>query len=84
MLICWGERDFVFDTDFLAQWRTRFPEAIVHTFPAAGHYVLEDAGDAIGPLVHEFLDAHPLRVSPSNPLSNPPAAPRSAPPDTVP
>lgn len=59
MLICWGERDFVFDADFLVGWRTRFPEAVVHTFPTAGHYVLEDAGDQICPLVHAFLDAHP-------------------------
>ena len=43
MLICWGERDFVFDATFLAGWRTRFPKAVVHTFPDAGHYVLEDA-----------------------------------------
>ncbi len=60
MLICWGERDFVFDTDFLQAWRTRFPDATVHSFPDAGHYVLEDAGDAICPLVHHFLDTHPL------------------------
>ena len=46
MLICWGERDFVFDRHFLAEWQRRFPEAEVHSFPDAGHYVLEDAGGA--------------------------------------
>ena len=43
MLICWGERDFVFDTRFLAQWRRRFPDARVHSFPDCGHYIVEDA-----------------------------------------
>jgi len=42
MLVCWGERDFVFDRDYLAEWRRRFPSAEVHSFPDAGHYVLED------------------------------------------
>jgi haloalkane dehalogenase len=60
MLICWGERDFVFDRDFLGEWRRRFPEAEVHAFPDAGHYVLEDARDAILPLVQDFLRRHPL------------------------
>ena len=55
MLICWGERDFVFDGDFLAEWRRRFPEADVHAFPDAGHLVLEDAGSEIVPLVCDFL-----------------------------
>jgi haloalkane dehalogenase len=55
MLICWGERDFVFDGDFLAEWRRRFPEATVHTFADAGHLVLEDAGAEIAPLVRDFL-----------------------------
>src|SRR6185369_8926798 len=27
MLICWGEKDFVFDRHFLAEWQRRFPEA---------------------------------------------------------
>lgn len=58
MLICWGERDFVFDDCFLAEWRRRFPGATVHTFPDAGHYVLEDAGDEIRPLVRAFLKRH--------------------------
>ena len=65
MLICWGERDVVFDASFLAGWRARFPEAVVHTFPDAGHYVLEDAGDEICPLVHAFLDTHPTGQSPA-------------------
>lgn len=60
MLICWGEKDFVFDRHFLDEWVRRFPEADVHRFPDAGHYVLEDAGEAIIPLVERFLTAHPL------------------------
>ncbi len=55
MLICWGERDWVFDHHFLAEWRRRFPDAEVHAFPDAGHYVLEDAADRIIPLVRDFL-----------------------------
>ena len=56
MLICWGGRDFVFDADFLAEWRQRFPKARTRQFPEAGHYVLEDAGDRIIPLIAEFLE----------------------------
>ncbi|MGE3164970.1 MAG: alpha/beta fold hydrolase [Planctomycetota bacterium] len=53
--IFWGERDFVFDRHFLDEWMRRFPEAEVHRFADAGHYVLEDAFDEIGPRVLEFL-----------------------------
>jgi haloalkane dehalogenase len=60
MLICWGERDFVFDRHFLDEWRRRFPAAEVHSFPDAGHYVLEDAGGAILSLIRAFLRRHPL------------------------
>lgn len=60
MLICWGERDFVFDRHFLEEWRSRFPHAEVHVFPDAGHYVLEDAGTEIVPLIRDFLRRHPL------------------------
>ena len=61
-LICWGERDFVFDLDFLAGWRIRMPHAEVHTFADAGHLVLDDAGDRILPLVREFLGRHASEV----------------------
>ncbi len=59
-LICWGERDFVFDTAFLNEWRRRFPDAEVHAFADAGHYVLEDAADRIIPLMRDFLARHPI------------------------
>ncbi len=55
MLLCWGMRDFVFDHHFLAEWERRFPKAEVHRFEDAGHYVLEDAGEEIVPLVGQFV-----------------------------
>ena len=58
MLILWGLRDFVFDEDYLSEWRRRFPDAAVHTFPEGGHYLLEDESDAILPIVKEFLKNH--------------------------
>lgn len=60
MLICWGERDFVFDRDYLIEWQRRFPKAEVHTFSAAGHYVLEDAPECIINRVRDFLIKNPL------------------------
>jgi pimeloyl-ACP methyl ester carboxylesterase len=55
MLICWGGKDFVFDDHFLDEWRRRFPEAEVHRFADAGHYVMEDASSEIIELVQGFL-----------------------------
>lgn len=59
-LICWGKHDFVFDTDYLAEWQRRFPDAEVHLFPDAGHYVLEDVPEKVVPLVQNFLEKNPL------------------------
>ncbi|SNB46803.1 alpha/beta fold hydrolase [Geobacter sp. DSM 9736] len=55
MIICWGELDFVFDRHFLAEWVRRFPKAELHRFPEHGHYILEDAGDEVIPLISAFL-----------------------------
>ncbi len=60
MLICWGRNDFVFDMDYLGEWQRRFPNAQVHTFSNAGHYVLEDEPFRITELVENFLKRHPL------------------------
>jgi len=75
MLICWGDRDFVFDHHFLAEWRRRFPDAKVHQFSDAGHYVLEDAGLEILALVKEFL-ATPI---PEGARASAPSAPEPVP-----
>jgi cis-3-alkyl-4-acyloxetan-2-one decarboxylase len=59
MLIAWGLKDFVFDRHFLDEWTRRFPSAEVHRFEDCGHYILEDAGDEIIPLIQSFLAKHP-------------------------
>jgi pimeloyl-ACP methyl ester carboxylesterase len=55
VLICWGDRDFVFDEHFLRVWKSTLPDAEVHQFPDCGHYVLEDAPAEIEELVRRFL-----------------------------
>ncbi len=60
MLLGWGLRDFVFDGAFLAEWQRRFPQAEVHAYADAGHYLLEDAHERLVPAVRAFLDRHPL------------------------
>jgi haloalkane dehalogenase len=62
MTICWGEKDFVFDGHFLAEWRRRFPKADVHAFADCGHYILEDAVDEVIPIIKEFLTNNPIKA----------------------
>lgn len=59
-LVCWGEKDFVFNEHFLEEWIRIFPRAKVHRFPDCGHYVLEDAKEEIEELVRAFLENHPV------------------------
>jgi len=55
MLLCWGMRDWCFSPHFLDEWRRRFPDAQVRTWPGAGHYVFEDAGDEVVTAIRDFL-----------------------------
>ncbi|MFL5327832.1 MAG: alpha/beta fold hydrolase [Gemmataceae bacterium] len=55
MLLAWGLNDFVFDRDYLTQWRRHFPNAEVAAIDDAGHYLLEDAGDELIPRISQFL-----------------------------
>lgn len=55
MWIGWGMHDFVFTESFLKGFEERFPDAEVHRFEGAGHYVLEDARTAIIPQIEKFL-----------------------------
>lgn len=56
MLICWGMKDFVFDPDYLKEWKKRFPKAKVHTFLNAGHYLFEDEPAKVSAVIQQFLD----------------------------
>ncbi len=57
VLVCWGDRDFVFDRHFLEVWQRVYPHAEVHRFPDCGHYILEDASSEIIPLIRRFLNS---------------------------
>jgi pimeloyl-ACP methyl ester carboxylesterase len=60
ILICWGLKDFVFDNDFLAEWKRRLSDVEYHEYDA-GHYLLEDAGDEVIPVIQQFLNNNPIK-----------------------
>lgn len=53
----WGLKDFVFDEKFLDRFIEAWPHAEVERYPEAGHYLLEDAGDAVIRRIVDFLGA---------------------------
>jgi haloalkane dehalogenase len=57
-MIAWGGADFCFNDWFFARWQKILPQAAVHYFSDAGHYVLEDAGEVIVPEIVAFLGRH--------------------------
>jgi len=52
----WGAHDFCFNRHFLDRWKRIFPQARVRVHEGAGHYVLEDAADAVCSGVRNFLE----------------------------
>jgi cis-3-alkyl-4-acyloxetan-2-one decarboxylase len=59
MLVCWGLNDFVFDIHYLDEWKKRMPNAEFHEFDA-GHYLLEDAGNEVIPIIQTFFKNNPI------------------------
>jgi len=57
ILIVWGGKDFCFTDHFLHRWQDILPEARVERIADAGHYILEDAPEAI-PLIKQHLLAN--------------------------
>ena len=55
VMLCWGGKDFCFHDGFLEGFKERLPQAAVHRFADAGHYVLEDAGDEVIALMRDFM-----------------------------
>ncbi len=60
VFIGWGLRDFVFDRHFLDGFTRALPNAQVHAFEDANHYVLEDRHEVLVPAIRAFLDANPV------------------------
>jgi pimeloyl-ACP methyl ester carboxylesterase len=58
--IGWGLKDFVFDQRCLDVFTAALPDADVHAFADAGHYVLEDKHAVLVPAIRAFLDTNPL------------------------
>ena len=56
----WGLCDFVFDRHFLEGFRKALPDAEVHAFDDAGHYVLEDKHEVLVPAIRDFLARNPI------------------------
>lgn len=56
-LFLWGMRDWCFRPECLERLLTHFPNAEVHRFDDAGHYVVEDAHERIIPRLEQFLAA---------------------------
>jgi len=54
-LMLWGDRDFVFTPRFLGRWKQLLPQAEVHRFADAAHWVMEDAAERIVPLLRGWL-----------------------------
>lgn len=52
--LIWGMKDWCFRPECLDRFLKIFPEAEVHRFADAGHYVVEDAHERIIPLVERF------------------------------
>lgn len=77
--IGWGLRDFVFDRHFLAGFTRAWPQAQVHAFEDAGHYVLEDKHEVLVPAIRSFLDSTPVgNAAPAGAAGD--RAPNAAPP----
>ena len=60
LLLLWGAKDPVFNTDFLNHWRKLWPSAEVHLWDKAGHLLLDEVPEEILPLIRKFRDStHP-------------------------
>lgn len=57
MLLLWGAKDFCFDLSFYRRWCREFPEADQQCLKDVGHYVLEDADEAVD-IIATFIDKH--------------------------
>jgi haloalkane dehalogenase len=54
-LLLWGMKDPTFKEADLERWRGLFTDTSVVTYPGAGHFVQEEEGSALVPVVERFI-----------------------------
>ncbi len=60
VLILWGKRDFVFDSDYLEAWRRYLPTARFRIYENGGHYLLEDKTSQVLREIVRFFNLNPV------------------------
>lgn len=55
VLLLWGMRDIAFRKKELDTWKRLFPSPAVYTFDAVGHFVQEEKGAELIPLIQTFM-----------------------------
>lgn len=55
-LILWGKKDIAFRDKELSVWKNSFDHVEVHEFDRVGHFVQEELGPALCPLIDGFID----------------------------
>ena len=60
LLLLWGEKDPVFNTDFLHHWNTLWPNAEIHRWPEAGHLLLDEFPEILLPIIRKFRNRQPV------------------------
>jgi haloalkane dehalogenase len=54
-LLMWGMQDRAFGPPQLKRWRGVFHQAEIHELPDSGHFVQEEKGAEVVPLIRDFL-----------------------------
>lgn len=54
-LLLWGMKDAAFGPSQLTRWQTVFSNAQTHAFPETGHFVQEEQGANLLPIIRQFL-----------------------------
>ena len=55
--LVWAMRDPVFRKAALARWQKLFPQAVLEKVDGCGHYVAEEMGERLSPIVAAHVDA---------------------------